>query len=86
MRREPEKESPFVSVATLRIPKQTFDSEKQLTFARKLTFNPWHTIASHRPLGNQNRARKVVYQKTAQMRQAINGEAHVEPTGRERFA
>ena len=81
-----EKESPFVSVATLRIPKQTFDSEKQLTFARKLTFNPWHTIASHRPLGNQNRARKVVYQKTAQMRQAINGEAHVEPTGRERFA
>lgn len=81
-----EKQSPFVSVATLKIPKQKFNTSKQLAFARQLTFNPWHTLASHRPLGNQNRARKVIYQTTAEMRQAINGEEHIEPTGRERFA
>ena len=41
----PEKLSPRVSVATLRIPRQTFDSPAQMEFAKKLSYNPWHTIA-----------------------------------------
>jgi hypothetical protein len=44
----PEKLSPRVSVATLRLPKQKFDSPAQMEFARKLSYNPWHTIAEHR--------------------------------------
>ena len=57
----PEKLSPRVSVATLRLPKQKFDSPAQMEFARKLSYNPWHTIAEHRPLGNQSRARRRMY-------------------------
>jgi len=57
----PEKLSPRRSVATLRIPKQTFTSQAQMDFARKLSFNPWHSIPEHRPLGNQSRARRRMY-------------------------
>ena len=37
-----ESETPFISVANIRIPKQKFDSLAQLHFADILTFNPWH--------------------------------------------
>ena len=52
----PERLSPRVSVATLRIPQQRFNSPEQMAFARRLSFNPWHCLAEHRPLGNQSRA------------------------------
>jgi hypothetical protein len=81
----PERLSPFVPVATLRIPRQRFDSTAQLAFARNLSFNPWHAIAEHRPLGNQNRARKVVYVELSKLRQQVNGDARIEPTGDEQF-
>lgn len=80
-----EKFSPFVPIGTLKIPKQTFNYPDQLAFARQLTFNPWHALPEHRPLGNQNRARKQIYVKTAALRQNINAETHVEPTGDEQF-
>src|SRR6185369_15141429 len=57
----PEKLSPRVSVATLRMPRQKFDSQAQIEFARRLSYNPWHSIAEHRPLGNQSRARRRMY-------------------------
>ena len=79
----PERLSPFVPVATIRIPAQRFDSPEQLAFARKLSFNPWHAIADHRPLGNQNRARLVIYRELSRARQSMNREPHVEPTGAE---
>ncbi|MDQ6939131.1 MAG: catalase family protein [Verrucomicrobiota bacterium] len=81
----PEKISPRVSVATLRLPKQKFDSLAQLEFAKKLSFNPWHTIAEHRPLGNQSRARKRMYETLAQLRHRLNAVPHYEPTGDETF-
>src|SRR5204862_7224383 len=57
----PERLSPRVSVATLRIPRQKFDSPAQMEFAKRLSYNPWHSIAEHRPLGNQSRARRRMY-------------------------
>jgi hypothetical protein len=75
----PEKLSPFIKVATLRIPVQEFDSPEQLSFARNLSFNPWHCIAEHRPLGNQNRARKTIYLETSKIRQNMNSEKRIEP-------
>jgi hypothetical protein len=81
----PEKLSPRVSVGTLRLPKQRFDSPAQLAFARTLSFNPWHTIAEHRPLGNQSRARRRMYQTLSQLRQRVNAAPHAEPTGDEVF-
>lgn len=81
----PEKLSRFVNVAVLKIPSQQFASEEQLAFARNLTFNPWHSLPEHRPLGNQNRGRKYIYMETSKMRQALNNETKVEPTGDEVF-
>jgi len=81
----PTKLSPRVPAAVLRIPKQTFDSPEQLAFARVLSYNPWHTIAEHRPLGNQSRARKRMYSELSRLRQQMNGEEHYEPTGDEVF-
>ena len=81
----PEKLSPRVSVATLRLPRQQFDSPAQMEFAKKLSYNPWHTIAEHRPLGNQSRARKRMYETLAQLRHRLNAVPHYEPTGDEVF-
>jgi Dyp-type peroxidase family len=79
----PERLSPWIAVAKLRIPAQIFDSSAQRAYARNLSFNPWHSIAEHRPLGNQNRARKVIYLETSKVRQRINGEARIEPRDHE---
>jgi hypothetical protein len=69
----------------LRIPQQKFDSPAQLDFAKQLSYNPWHCIAEHRPLGNQNRARRRMYQTLASLRQTMNAIPHYEPTGDEVF-
>jgi len=81
----PERLSPRVSVATLRIPQQKFDSPAQIAFARRLSYNPWHCIAEHRPLGNQSRARRRMYYELSKYRHDMNGVEHYEPTGDETF-
>jgi hypothetical protein len=81
----PERLSPYVPVARLRLPVQRFDSPAQLAFADNLSFNPWHSLAAHRPLGNQNRARKRIYLELSKQRQSMSGEQRIEPTGDETF-
>jgi hypothetical protein len=83
--RWPQRLSPYVPVAEIRIPKQRFDSPAQLRFASLLSFTPWHSIAEHRPLGNQNRARREMYWQLSRLRFEKNGITPVEPTGDERF-
>jgi hypothetical protein len=81
----PEQLSPYVKVARLRLPSQRFDSPSQLAFAGRLSYNPWHSLPDHRPLGNQNRARRTIYLELSRLRQAMNDESHLEPTGEETF-
>jgi len=81
----PERLSPYVPVARLRLPAQRFDSDPQLAFADVLRYNPWHSLPAHRPLGNSNRARRRMYAELADLRQAMNRAPHVEPTGAETF-
>jgi hypothetical protein len=81
----PTKRSPRVPAAVLRIPRQRFDSPEQLEFARVLSYNPWHCVPEHRPLGNQSRARKRMYYELSRLRQQMNGVEHYEPTGDEVF-
>lgn len=83
--RWPTELSPYVTAATIRIPRQQFDSPAQLRFADKLSFTPWHCIPEHRPLGNQNRARRRMYWELSRLRFAKNRVPHYEPTGRETF-
>jgi hypothetical protein len=82
----PTRLSARVPAALLRIPKQTFDSPAQLAFARVLSYNPWHSVPEHRPLGNQGRARKRMYSELSRLRQQMNRVEHYEPTGDETFS
>jgi hypothetical protein len=73
------------AVAELVLPQQRFDSAAQLAFAGNLSYNPWHSLPAHRPLGNQNRARRAIYLELSRLRQRMDAEAHIEPTGEETF-
>jgi hypothetical protein len=77
--------SPRVPVATVRIPRQTFDSPEQIAFARWLSYNPWHCLPEHRPLGNVSRARRRLYWEMSQLRQQMNALVRYEPDGSETF-
>lgn len=81
----PERLSPRVPVATLHLPQQRFDSPAQIAFARRLSYNPWHCVPDHRPLGNQSRARRRMYYELSQLRHRMNDVPHFEPTGDETF-
>ena len=81
----PERLSPYVPVAELRLVRQRFDSDAQLRFADVLRYNPWHSLPEHQPLGNSNRARRRMYYELAKLRQRMNDIQHVEPTGDEEF-
>ena len=82
----PDKLSQRVSVATLRIPRQSFNSPSQINFEKRLSYNPWHCVAEHRPLGNQSRARRRLYEALSTFRHDMNGIAHYEPSGDETFS
>ena len=56
----------------------------QINFEKQLSYNPWHCIAEHRPLGNQSRARKRIT-GLATFRHNMNRIPHYEPTGDEVF-
>ena len=81
----PEKLSPRITAATLRIPMQKFDSPAQLDFDKRLSYNPWHAIPEHRPLGNQSRARRRMYDTLSKLRHSANNVPLYEPTGDEVF-
>jgi hypothetical protein len=72
-----------VRVATLRLPVQQLAADDQQRLADTLRFNPWHALPEHRPLGNQNRARRTIYATLADVRQRMNATPHVEPTERD---
>lgn len=76
-------DSPFIKAATIRIPAQVFDSPEQQEFCEHLSFNPWHSLEEHRPLGGINRMRKVVYDVISDLRHAMNEEPRTEPTSHE---
>lgn len=82
----PERLSPRMSVATLHLPRQNFDTPAQIDFAKRLSYNPWHSLAEHRPLGNQSRARQRMYLALSTLRHRLNDVPHFEPTGDERFS
>jgi hypothetical protein len=81
----PERLSPRLLVATLRLPRQTFASAAQLAFAKRLSYNPWHCLPEHRPLGNQSRARRRMYLALSTLRHQMNAVPHYEPDGSETF-
>ncbi len=67
-----ESDSPYLSVATITIPKQHFDTPSQQQFCENLSFSPWNTLEQHKPIGALNRVRKVVYAASSAYRHAFN--------------
>lgn len=56
--------TPYTTVARLMLPKQDTRSPEGVEFAAQVeagVFDPWHALAEHRPLGDVQRARRVVY-------------------------
>jgi hypothetical protein len=56
--------TPYSTVARLMLPRQLTQSEEGQALARQVeasVFDPWQALADHRPLGDVQRARKVVY-------------------------
>ena len=71
--------SPKIKVATLKIIPQSFDSNAQTAFGENLSYNIWHSLPVHRPLGSFNRGRGKIYESMAKFRHERNGERIVEP-------
>ena len=67
-----EKDAPFVTLATLAVPKQNFLEDQQKKFCENISYQPWRIPKEMRPLGNLNRARWFVYQATSQYRHRLN--------------
>jgi hypothetical protein len=79
-----ERDAPFVTVARVTLPKQDLDGargRKIADFIEGLSFDPWHALEAHRPLGNVMRARNHAYRLSTKERGAAR-----EPDGTEQFA
>jgi hypothetical protein len=68
-----ESKSPFVKVAEIHIPSQNFDTPEQDEIAENLSFDPWHSLVEHTPIGGINRMRKAIYIGISKHRHEKNG-------------
>ena len=59
---------PFVTVATLTISPQNFDTEERKHQCESLAFTPWHGVAEHQPVGGINRLKLGVYRASSAFR------------------
>jgi hypothetical protein len=64
--------SPLIKLATIRIPTQIFDTPERNQLGESLSFNSWHCLPEHRPLGNFNRVRRIIYDELYKFRQKHN--------------
>ncbi len=74
-----EKESPFIKVATLRIPPQAFRTQEREELAEDLSFSPAHSLIEHRPIGGINRARVEIYRYLSEFRHKQNNKHLIDP-------
>lgn len=72
--------SPFEIIATLTIPAQDFTAPEQFEFCENLSYNPWHCVPEHQPLGGIQRCRKLVYEESSRLRHELNDAPDSEPT------
>ena len=78
----PEDASPYRTVARLEIPAQdAYAPARQRFFDERMSFQPAHSLAAHRPLGSLMRARLATYEALARHRFAETGQSRVEPRG-----
>jgi catalase len=76
----PESAAPFRRIGTLTLHQQNFNTPARDAYGENLSFNPWHSLDAHRPLGMINRTRRVVYEAIAELRHEMNRTSY--PAGR----
>lgn len=75
-----EEASPYRAVAKLTIGAQNAYSNERRVFGDEiLSFNPWHTLPEHQPLGSIQRVRRPVYDESAEYRHQMNVRKRIEP-------
>lgn len=75
-----EEASPFLTVAIIvAAPQESYSDERRVFVDEKLSFNPWHSLAAHRPLGNVMRSRLKSYEAIANYRRRAEGREMIEP-------
>ena len=75
----------LVHVARITFPKQNFMYKDQFEFCEALSYNPWHSLADHKPLGSINHVRRMVYEESKHLRTVSGNYTTIEPTGKETF-
>ncbi len=68
-----ESEAPFYPVARITLHQQEFDTAEKNLACENETYNPWHALPEHKPLGTISRMRKVVYEAISDLRHDMNG-------------
>ncbi len=68
----PEEEAEFIKVAHIEFPPQQVNVSIPADRCEAMSYNPWHSIPAHRPLGAINRARLQVYDHIHRVRAAMN--------------
>jgi hypothetical protein len=77
----PEDISPYQPVAKLVfLPQETFSPQRRVYADDVLSFNPFHCLPEHRPLGNIMRVRKLAYETSSKFRHLMNAQERVEPS------
>jgi hypothetical protein len=72
--------SPALTVARVTArPQNAYSDARRVWVDEQLSFNPWHGLAAHRPLGNIMRVRLKSYQAASHFRCAAEGRGMVEP-------
>ncbi len=78
----PPEESPHQPIAKISFGKQdAFSPERRVYADDVLSFNPWHCLPEHRPLGSIMRARIKAYESSSKFRHEMNVQRRVEPRG-----
>jgi len=67
-----ESDSPFTPLARIQIQKAENTSAEMYDQCENTAFNPWHSVADHRPVGVMNRVRKSLYAAMSRFRQDMN--------------
>ena len=72
--------SPALTVARVTAPPQNaYSDARRVWVDEHLSFNPWHSLAAHRPLGSIMRVRLRAYEASSQFRHTAEGRRTVEP-------
>lgn len=74
-----QEQRPYQPIAKLVIPaQQVYSPARRVYVDDVLTFNPFHCLPEHRPLGNIIRVRQLAYESSRQYCHQMNAQARVE--------